>query len=80
MVRRRFAIKNAENTVSWPYAINDFNGEEIVGTFYKKELLKTNQKQFIIEKVIKRKYDKLYVKWKGCNKSFNSWIDKKDMI
>ena len=80
MVRIRFAIKNVENTVPWPYIINDFNGEEIVGTFYKKELLKTNQKQFIIEKVIKRKYDKLYVKWKGCNKSFNSWIDKKDMI
>ena len=41
---------------------------------------KTNQKEFGIEKVIKRKDDQLYVKWKVCNKLFNSWIDKKDII
>ena len=41
---------------------------------------KPNQKEFIIEKVIKRKDDKLYVKWKGYNNSFNSWIDKKDIV
>ena len=60
--------------------INDFNGEEIVGTFYENELRKTKQKEFRIEKVIKRKGDKLYVKWKGYNSSFISWIDKKDII
>ena len=60
--------------------INDFNGEEIVGTFYENELRKTKQKEFRIEKVIKRKGDKLYVKWKGYNSSFISWIDKKDSI
>ena len=48
--------------------------------FYEKELQKTNQEEFRIEKVIKRKGDKLYVKWKGCNNSFNSWIDKKDLV
>ena len=41
---------------------------------------KTNQKDFRIEKVIKRKGNKLYVKWKGYNNSFDSWIDKKDLI
>ena len=41
---------------------------------------KTNQKEFRIEKVIKRKGDKLYVKWKGYNNSFNSWIDKRDIV
>ena len=54
-----------KNTVPWTYVINDLNGEEIMGTFYEKELQKTNQKEFRIEKVIKRKCDKLYVKWKG---------------
>ena len=44
-----FLIKKVKNTVSWTYVINDLNGEEIVGTFYKKELQKTNQKEFIIE-------------------------------
>ena len=50
-----------------------------MGTFYEKELQKTNQKEFRIEKVIKRKDDKLYVKWKGYNSSFNSWMNKKDL-
>ena len=72
-------IKKVKNNVPWTYVISDLNGEEIVRTFYDKESQKTNQKEHIIEKVIKRKGDKLYVKWKG-NESFNSWIDKKDII
>ena len=40
--------------------------------FIEKELEKTNQKEFEIEKRIKRKENKLYVKWNGCNNSFNS--------
>ena len=55
-------------------------GEEITGTFYEKKLQKTNKQAFRIEKVIKKKGDKLYVRWKGYNSSFNSWIDKKDLI
>ena len=64
----------------YTYIINDLNGEEIVGTFYENELQKTNQKEFRIVNVIKRKGDKLYVKWKGHNNSFNSWIDKNDIV
>ena len=56
----------------YTYIINDLNGKEIVGTFYENELQKTNQKEFRIINVIKRKGDKLYVKWKGHNNSFNS--------
>ena len=73
-----FVIKKVKNTVPRTYVINDINGEEIVGTFYKNEFQKANQKQFRIQKVIKRKGDKLYIKWKGYNNSFNSWIDEKD--
>ena len=75
-----FIIKKVKNTVPWTYVINDLNGEEIIGTFYEKELQKTNQKEFRIEKVIKRKGYRLYVKWKGYNNLFNSWIDKKDLV
>ena len=39
-----FVIKKVKNTVPWTYVINDLNGEEIIGTFYEKELQKTNQK------------------------------------
>ena len=62
----------------WTYFINDLNGEEI--TFYEKELEKSNQKEVRIEKLMKIKGDKLHVKWKGYDKSFNSWIDKSDVI
>ena len=56
------------------------NGEEITGSFYEKELQKPSQKEFRIKKVLKREDDKLYVKWKGYNNSFNNWISKKDLI
>ena len=54
-----FVINKIKNTVPWTYVINDLNGEEIIGSFYEKELQKTNQKEFRIEKVIKRKGNKL---------------------
>ena len=74
-----FVIKKVKNTVPWTYVITDLNGDEISGIFYEKELQKTNQQEFKIEKVIKRKLDKLYVKWKGYDSSFNRWIDKKKL-
>ena len=57
-----FVIKEVKNTVPWTYVIKDLNGEEINRTFYEKELQKTNEQEFRIEKVIKKKCDKLYVK------------------
>ena len=56
-------IDKVKNTVPWIYVIEDFNEEEIFGTFYEKELQKTNQKEFRVKK--------------GYGNSFNSWIDKK---
>ena len=75
-----FVIKKVKNTVPWTYVVSDLKVEEIVGMSYKKELQKTSQKEFRVEKVIKRKGDKLYVKWEGYDNLFNSWIDKKDII
>ena len=62
------------------HVISDFKGREIAGTLCKKKKNKKKKKEFRVEKVIKRKGDKLYVKWKGYNSSFNSWIDKKDIV
>ena len=75
-----FIIKKIKNTVPWTYVLNDLNGEEIIGTFYENELQATNQQEFRVEKIIKKKGDKLYVKWKGYDNSFNSLIDKKDIV
>ena len=77
--QKKFVVSKIKNAVPWTYVINNLNGEEIIGTFYEKELEKTNQHEFRIEKVINKKVDKLYVKRKGYNNSFNSWIDKKDI-
>ena len=43
-------------------------------------MIKRNQKDLRIEKVIKKKGKKLFVKWKGCDNSFNSWINQKDLV
>ena len=50
-----FIVNEIKNTVSWTYTINDLNAEPITGTFYEKELQKTNQKEFRIEKILKKK-------------------------
>ena len=72
-----FVVSKIKNTVLWTYVISNLNGEP---RFYEKEFQKTSQEKFRIEKVLKRKYDKLYVKWKRYDNSFNSWIDKKDLL
>ena len=75
-----FAIKKIKNTVPWKYVIDDLNGEEITGKSYEKELQKIDKQEFRTKKVIEKKGDKLYAKWKGYDNSFNSWIDKKDLV
>ena len=61
------------------YYLKDLNGEKIQGSFYEQELQKTNFKKddlYIIEKILKTKGNQIYVKWRGYDSSFNSWIDK----
>ena len=58
-------IKKVKNTFPWTYVINDLIGEKVNGAFYDKQLKKTNQKEFRIEKLIN---------------SFNNWIDKKELV
>ena len=60
--------EKVKNTVPWTFIISDLNEEEIVGIFYEKELQKINQKEFWVEKVIKRK------------KAINYMLNEKDTI
>ena len=69
-----FVVSKIKNTVPRTYVIHDLND------LYEKELQKTNQQEFRIEKIIKRKGDKLYVNWKGYDSLLNSRIDKKDLV
>ena len=78
MVRRSFCYYQNQGYSSMDirYTISELNGEPITGIFQEKELQKTSQEKFRIDKVIKRKGDKLYLKRKGYNNSFNSWINR----
>ena len=59
------------------YYLKDLNNEKLQGTFYQEELQKTKQDDlYTIEKILKTDKDKIYVKWKGYDSSFNSWINK----
>ena len=59
------------------YYLKDLNNEKLQGTFYQEELQKTKQDDlYTIEKILKTNKDKIYVKWRGYDNSFNSWIDK----
>ena len=69
-----FVVKKVKNTVPWTYVISDLNGEE----FLQKRVAKNKSKR--VEKVIKRKGNKLYVRWKGYDNSFNNSIDKYDIV
>ena len=79
-MERGFVVPKGKNIVLWTYVFSNLNGKEIVRTFYEKAMQKTNQTEFTIEIVIKRKDDKLYVKWKDYDNSINSCIDKKEIV
>ena len=59
-----------KNTVPWTHVVSDLNGAETTGSFYEKELQKASQEKFRREKLLKRKGDKLYVKWKRYDSRF----------
>ena len=75
-----FVIKKVKNTVPWTYVTNDVNDDEINGTIYEKELKRLIKKNLGLKRLIKRKGDKLYVRWKSYNSLFNSRFDKKDLV
>ena len=80
-----FMIKKLKYTIPWTYVTEELNelwwtSEWTVRTFYKIELAETNRTEFRIEKVIKRKDNKLLVKWKGYDNSFNSLMSKNNYI
>ena len=77
-----FIIDNILSTKPITYKIKDLMGKEIKGSFYEKELQKTKQKTFRIEKIIKKdnKNKLALVKWSGYPDKFNSWISSKDLV
>ena len=73
-------IKKVKNTILSADTFSDINEGNTVKTFYEKEMQKTNKKEFRIEKVIKRNRNRRYVKCKGYDNSFNSWINMTEKV
>ena len=72
-------IKKVKSAVLWAYVVSTLKRIKLAEAFYEKEFT-TNQKEFRVQKVVKRNSDKLYVKQKGCDNFCNSWIYKKDIV
>nr|AUH25525.1 INT [Spodoptera frugiperda]DAC81443.1 TPA_asm: integrase [Spodoptera moth adintovirus 1] len=76
-----FTVKKINNTIPVTYHIQDQRKQAILGTFYEQELQKSNYPGvYLIEKVLRKKGKKLYVKWLGLNNNENSWIDKTALV
>lgn len=75
-----FTIKKILNTNPITYHLEDYQGQPVAGCFYEQELSKVKYPDvYLVEKVMRKRGDKIYVKWLGFDDSHNSWIDKKDM-
>lgn len=76
-----FKIRKVQLTDPYSYLLEDNTGNEIVGGFYETEIQKVMYPDLIlIEKIIRKKGNKVYVKWLGFDKSHNSWVNKKDVL
>ena len=62
------------------YKLRDLNGELIQGGFYEEELQKTKYSDtYLVEKIIRKKGDQVFVKWLGFADKYNQWIDAVDV-
>lgn len=76
-----FQVRKVRYTYPYTYLLQDYKGNEIIGGFYQHEIQKAMYPDvFLIEKVLRRKGNKEYVKWLGFDSSHNSWIDKEDVV
>ncbi|XP_067216936.1 uncharacterized protein [Linepithema humile] len=77
----KFRIAAVQRTNPVTYLIKDYRRDPVAGGFYEHELLKTAQPDvYLVEKVLRRKDDKVFVKWLGFDNSHNSWINKDDVL
>ena len=75
-----FEIIRINKTLPATYQLQDYTGKPIAGCFYSEEILKTNHpNDFLIEKIIRRKGNLVFVKWLGFDTTHNSWININDI-
>lgn len=76
-----FIVREVKLTNPITYLLKDYKGENILGGFYKEQLQKVKHPDvYLVEKVLKRRKNKVFVKWLGFDSTHNSWIDKNDVL
>lgn len=76
-----FTVYAVKPTRPVTYILKDVKGETLKGGFYEQELSKTKTGNvYLVDKVIKRKGNKMLVRWRGFDKSSDTWIDKQDLV
>lgn len=76
-----FSVHRVQPTIPETYLLKDHKGELLSGGFYGHEMSKTNVGDvYLVEKILKRKGDKVLVRWIGYDKTEDSWIPTKDLI
>ena len=77
-----FTVLQVLSTQPPSFRLVDWSGEEIKGTFYNEELQKVKKADNIyrVEKILKEEKNRVFVKWLGYPNSFNSWVNRKDLI
>ncbi|XP_024878631.1 uncharacterized protein LOC112458992 [Temnothorax curvispinosus] len=76
-----FKIDKVQHTNPVTYLLEDYRGKSVAGAFYEYELHRaTYPDVYLVEKVLRRRGDEVYVKWLGFDGSNNSWIHKDNVI
>ena len=77
-----FTLSKRLNTNPVTWKLRDWNDEVLHGSFYEPEIqkvVKVESDVYVIENVLKRKKNRLFVKWRGYPDKFNSWVDVNDV-
>ncbi|XP_008189277.1 uncharacterized protein LOC100159779 [Acyrthosiphon pisum] len=75
-----FKIIKVNDTIPTTYLLQDYTGNPIAGCFYSEEILKTNfPNDFLVEKIVRKKGNLMFVKWLGFDNTHNSWINTSDI-
>ncbi|XP_055386942.1 uncharacterized protein LOC129615650 [Condylostylus longicornis] len=76
-----FKVIKVHNTYPVTYELRDYQSNDISGKFYEPELTPVkNSDAYLVEKILKKQGNKIFVKWLGFDSKHNSWINKKDLI
>src|SRR5580765_1215837 len=76
-----FKIVKVQHTNPASYLLEDYRKKSVAGAFYEHELHRANYPDvYLVEKVLRRRGDEVYVKWLGFDNSHNSWIHKDNVI